>query len=198
MASLSKKINTGVKFVFVSFLLVMTLQHTAFAQAKKQVRKIPDAIKQLEFLMGKWEGKVASETGPVVTNKEYSATYEFSKVLNGAAIKVSATHKEVKPDSSFESSGIIGYDTSSKQLHIFLVNDAGETYDLKGNWTNMTTLNFTYEGVRNAKKMLVNMWLSKMDGNKIEIKTYTTIGEELLITDDAILNKVVAPKTDHK
>jgi len=172
--------------------IMMILFYTGSnAQSKFDNNKNQDPIKNLSALVGKWEGKESWETGPVVTNKEFNASYEFTKGMNGMMLMLSSMRKETGRDSSIESTGMIAFDTSSKLIHIYMADNKGETFDLAGKWTNYNTLNFTYDGTRNPKmRYAVNLWLTLISDEQIEIKSFTTIGENLLITSDAVLNKV--------
>jgi len=178
-----------IKLLLLLFLAWTGSANIGNAQDKKPSSYVPEPIRLLDALVGKWDGKVNWETGPIVSKKEYGVSYEFSKGLKGAILNMSSISKENGETQPVETVGIIGYDSSSKMIHIYMINDAGETIDLKGKWTNDNTLNFTFENTGASKKISLNLWISMISHDSVELKMFKTIGDDMLITTDAMLTR---------
>jgi len=201
--STKKYMKTQIKniVIYSLTLFVLCLSGSASAQAGKKAAPsssstVNEEIKKMDFLVGKWEGTLKSETGPVVVTKSVKVTYEVSKIMKGTALKVVATRQTVGESKVIEETGIIGFDTASKELHFFALNTVNETFDFKGKWTNMKSMNFTYEGKRGGQKLLVNFSLIKKSQDELELKNYATFGEDLLITTEGFLSRKAAPAAD--
>ena len=150
---------------------------------------IPDAIKSLDKLIGEWEGTIPSVTGPVVTTKNVKTTYNFSKIFKNQAIRMECKFQNVEDKKMTESYSVIAYDTSLKELHMMMVSDQGVVYDLKGSWTNKINLNFNCNTERNGKKIGITIWFGLRNEGSIDYRMYTTIGSDLLMTEEGKLTK---------
>lgn len=173
---------------FSAFVLLLCASSGIFAQKQTEKRKyIPGPIKKMEMMIGKWEGNVHSETGPVVSSREMIVGFDFSKALNEQAIQLSSTSEIIGQQKKSRGYGIIASDTISNELHMMLLNDSGAVYDLIGKWTNNFSLNFSCNTERNGKKIGITLWLIFKTKDQLDYSMYTSIGEETLISDKGVL-----------
>jgi hypothetical protein len=149
----------------------------------------PEAIKSLDKLIGEWEGTIPSVTGPVVTTRNVKTTYNFSRIFKNQALKMECKFQGVEDQRVTESYSVIAYDTSLKELRMMMVSDQGTVYDLKGSWTNKLNLNFNCNTERNGKKIGITIWFGLRNEDSIDYRMYTTIGNDLLITEEGKLTK---------
>ncbi len=188
--------KSSLKFLkSVNILLIVFLLSTSglFAQGQKQIKPklqdIPESIKRMEKLMGKWEGNVHSETGPIVTSKELRVSFDFSKMFKDLAVKVTTKFEVIDTPRVKEGTIIIGYDAADTQLHALMLNDNGEAYDLIGKWTNDYNLNFSCNTERRGNKIGITIWFGLKVPDEIGFKMYTSIGDNMLITDEGKLKR---------
>jgi hypothetical protein len=186
-------VRSATAFLFVVVLMCSHLIAQTPAAAKKS-SSVPEPIERMSKMMGKWKGNVHSETGPIVTSKELNATMEFSKSFKNLVIKFSNRFESTGTQNVLEGSGMIAYDTSDHKLHFFIAYDSGEVYDLQGSWVNNYNLNFSTSGTRNGKSLGITLWFGLKIPNQLEYKLYTTIGDDLLISDTGKLQKVSETK----
>ncbi len=181
------------KTIAAILIVFLSVSPTLFAQQQKQVKPKPvpvgEPVRGLEKLMGKWEGNVHSETGPVVTKKELKVSFDFSAAFKNLAVKVSTKFEVIDTPQVTEGTIVIGYDATDNQYHALMMNDKGEAYDLIGKWTNNYNLNFSGSTERGGKKIGITMWMNIKTPGELGYKMYTTIGENLLITDEGKLRK---------
>ena len=190
----SSKLQKGFGILLVVILLSSP---NLFAQQQKQVKpksiSIAEPLERMERLMGKWEGTVHSETGPVVTKKELKTSFDFSRQFKNLAVKISTRFDVIDTPLVTEETFIIGYDASDNQLHALIMNDHGEAYDLLGKWTNDYNLNFSCNTERGGKKIGITIWMNIKTPGELGYKRYTSINETLLITDEG---KLMRKKTE--
>ena len=173
-----------------AFIIMLCSSSGIFAQKQNEKKKyIPGPIKKMEMMIGKWEGNVHSETGPVVSSREMIVGFEFSKAWNEQALQLSSTSEIIVQQKKSRGYGIIASDTISNELHMMLLNDSGAVYNLIGKWTNEFSLNFSCNTVRNGKKIGITLWLIFKIKDQLDYSMYTSIGEETLISDKGILKR---------
>lgn len=175
--------------VILAGLIIFCCVTDELAAQKQNVKKtsIPLAIKKMEKVLGKWEGKVHSETGPVVINTELNMEFNFSRMLNDMAIQVETSTENITKQKKSNGYGVILCDTLVKELHLMLLNDSGAVYDLTGKWTNENSLNFSCNTVKNGKKIGITLWLIFKVKDRLDYSMYTSIGEDLLISEKGLL-----------
>jgi len=171
------------KILFVFFML-SGIAVCLPAQSKKASSNksyfVPDPIKNMETLLGDWEGSIHSETGPVVTSKELKVSLSFSSLFNGRMVQVGSIAETVGGKDIVESYGVIAYDTSEKQVHLMLYTDTCEVFTLTGNWANRFNLNFSGSTTKSGKKIKMTLWLGVKIKDQIDYKLYTTIDNTLI------------------
>ena len=178
------------RVILVSLIVFSGATGKLVAQ-KQSVKKanIPVAIDKMEKVLGKWEGNVHSETGPVVVNTELKMEFNFSRMFNDMAIRVETSTENITKQKKSNGYGVIVCDTLAKELHLMLLNDSGAVYDLVGKWTNENSLNFTCNTEKNGKKIGITLWLIFKIKDSLEYSMYTSIGEGLLITEKGLLKR---------
>jgi len=149
----------------------------------------PEPLKWMDKLMGDWEGTIPSVTGPVVTTHDVKTTYSFSRMFKNQAVKMECRFQGVDTPKVMESYSVIGYDTAQKKLHIQMITDQGAVYDLEGSWMNKYNLNFNCNTERSGKKIGITIWFGLKNEDYIDYRMYTTIGNDLLITEEGKLMK---------
>ena len=182
--------------LFIFLFAFYQLNAQGIKQAKPKASPVPDPIQRMEKLMGKWEGNIHSETGPVVTKKELKATFDFTSMLKNLGVKVSTKFEVVDTPKVTEGAIFMGYDATDNELHALMMNDKGEAFDLIGKWTNDYNLNFSCNTSRGGKHIGITLWMNIKVPDQLGYKMYTTIGDDLLITDEGALmkKKTEAPK----
>lgn len=170
--------------ILFAFFLISGIVFSVSAQNKKSADSkanfIPNPIKDMEILLGDWEGDVHSETGPVVTSKELKVSLNFSSVFNSRMVQFSSSAATVGEQGAIRSYGVIAYDTSEKQFHFMLYSDTCEVFNLTGNWMNRYNLNFSGSTVKNGKKIKMTLWFGFKVKDQIDYKLYTTIDNSLV------------------
>jgi len=178
-------------FVLILFILASSASQL-YSQSKS---KTSEPIQRMEKFLGHWEGNVHSETGPVVTSKEIKTSFDFSRTCKDLAVLLSAKFESDSTHQKMESYSVMAYEMSKKEIHMMMLNDSGEVYDLTGKWTNDYSLNFTCNTVRNGKNIGITLWMIVKIKDQLEYKRYTNIGEDLLISDSGILSRKKSGKS---
>jgi hypothetical protein len=185
------------KVTALTLIVFLYASQMLFAQQQKQARANPvpvgEPVKSMEKLMGKWEGIIHSETGPVVTKKDIKASFDFSPVFKNLAVKASTRFEVIDTPKVTEGTMVIGFDATDKQYHLLMMNDEGEAYDLNGKWINDYNLNFSCNTERGGKKIGLTLYMNIKTPGELGYKMYTSIGESLLITDEG---KLMRKKTE--
>lgn len=169
------------------FILAATFFFSFHVMA--QGKKMPEAIKKMEKLLGKWEGSVLSETGPVVTKRALTVSLDISRSLKNLGIQLNSKVETFGQSAILNGYGTIGYDTANNELHLMIIYDSGTVYELTGNWVNDNNLFFTGNTVRNGTKIGINLRLGSKIPGELEYSFDTTIGSNMLIADKGKLMK---------
>src|SRR3989442_619748 len=131
------------KLSILSLLLIAYI--SIHAQSVRQAPAAnPDPIVRMEPLIGKWQGKASRESETVPGIKELNVSIEFSKFKKG--IKVSTTYQMENEIKGEQETGFIRNDTAAKMLYYTVTNNAGQTFEMKGNWVDNRSLNFDFSG----------------------------------------------------
>ena len=178
------------------FIFIMTFLFSF--KGKSQDKKMPDAMKKMEKLLGKWEGSVLSETGPVVSKKALMVSLDISRSLKNLGIQLNSTIVTNGNPVALHGYGTIGYDTSNNELHLMIIYDSGIVYDLIGNWVNDNNIFFSGNTVKNGIKTGVSLRLGCKIPGQLEYSYDTTIGSSMLIADKGKLMKKVTAKAPPK
>lgn len=188
----SKIFFTKIQQYALTFIFLFLLTSSGIYAQKQNAKKkyVPEPIKKMEMMIGKWEGNVHSETGPVVSSRELIVGFDFSKILNDQAIQISTSTEIITEQKKSKGYGIIASDTITKELHMMLLNDSGAVYDLIGKWTNDFALNFSCNTIQKGKKIGITLWMIFKVNDELDYSMYTSIGEETLITDKGILKRM--------
>ena len=115
------------------------------------------------------------------------------RTFKNLAVKITTRFAVIDTPLVTEGTIIMGYDASDNQLHALMMNDHGEAYDLIGKWMNDYNLNFSCNTERAGKKIGITIWMNTKITDELGYKMYTTIGDNLLITDEG---KLMRKKTE--
>src|SRR5579872_1894847 len=133
-----------IKTLSLSLLLLSGAAHAA-----SKAPPLPKPIKDMDCLVGKWNGTATMKMGPDTANVKITWDCRRSPGDFGVACKAEMTG--IPGLAVYHEADLFGYDPGGNKYHWFSVTNGGETHDHVASVPDGNTLQFVYNGVQDGK-----------------------------------------------
>jgi hypothetical protein len=167
----------GIIAVSIALLGCAPVAAAAEPPATAEQQQMPDILKQVMKMDGKWQAK-ASLTMEGKTSS-FLYTINFRKVAAGQGLYMEES-AEIPGVGKLQGANVIGFDPNEGKLHWFSVDNLGTTHDHIGELVGKEHLRLVHESQREGKKfreVTDFVWLAP---EKIQVKLQATVGDEVV------------------
>ena len=155
------------------------------ADAGKPPQELPEAVKNLHRMAGKWKGNGTMQMGP---DKVPVKVVTKCRVTSGRFGVGCSTTISGMPGDNFEQQDLWGYDAATDLVHMYAVTNRGETHDHAGKMTK-DGWTATYTGKHAGKPLEEKLTYRFLGKNKMQVQTAIKVDGQLVMAGDAVLER---------